>query len=140
MKVAMAGESTSTQARLQAARRASGEVGRLTALQKDGILAAMRTEISRHRDEILTAYALDLAASDLTSASRDRLLLTPTRIAAMEAAIDAVRMLLGPVGELLADWTRPNGLRIRKVQVPLGVIRIIYQSRPNVTVDAGSPA
>ena len=140
MKAATAGESTSTQERLQAARRASGEVGRLTAIQKDGILAAMRAEISRHHDEILTANALDIAASDLTSASRDRLLLTPARIAAMEAAIDAVRMLPDPVGEVLADWTRPNGLRIRKVQVPLGVVGIIYESRPNARVDAASPA
>jgi len=100
----------------------------------------MRAEISRHHAEILTANAMNLAASTLTSASRDRLLLTSARIATMEAAIDAVRMLPDPVGELLADWTRPNGLRIRKVQVPLGVVGIIYESRPNARVDAASPA
>src|SRR5208282_1806642 len=88
------------------------------------------------RDEILAANAVDLAASDLSASSRDRLLLSPPRIAAMEEAMGAVVALPDPVGEVLAEWTRPNGLRIRKVRVPLGVVGIIYESRPNVTVDA----
>ncbi len=96
----------------------------------------MAAEISRHRDRILAANAADLAASNLSSSSRDRLLLSPARIAAMEEAIGAVGALPDPVGEVLAEWTRPNGLRIRKVRVPLGVVGIIYESRPNVTVDA----
>jgi glutamate-5-semialdehyde dehydrogenase len=111
-------------------------VGRLSTSQKNAILAAMAVEINRHRDEILAANAGDLAASNLSSSSRDRLLLSPARIAAMEEAIGAVRALPDPVGEVLAEWTRPNGLRIRKVRVPLGVVGIIYESRPNVTVDA----
>jgi glutamate-5-semialdehyde dehydrogenase len=96
----------------------------------------MAVEIKRHHDEILAANAADLAASNLSSSSRDRLLLSPARIAAMEEATGAVRALPDPVGEVLAEWTRPNGLRIRKVRVPLGVVGIIYESRPNVTVDA----
>jgi glutamate-5-semialdehyde dehydrogenase len=96
----------------------------------------MAVEIKRHHDEILAANAADLAASNFSSSSRDRLLLSPARIAAMEEAIGAVGALPDPVGEVLAEWTRPNGLRIRKVRVPLGVVGIIYESRPNVTVDA----
>jgi glutamate-5-semialdehyde dehydrogenase len=96
----------------------------------------MAAEISRHRDRILAANAVDLAASNLNPSSRDRLLLTPARIAAMEEAISAVVALPDPVGEVLAAWTRPNGLRISKIRVPLGVVGIIYESRPNVTVDA----
>ncbi|MGD1104490.1 MAG: glutamate-5-semialdehyde dehydrogenase [Terriglobia bacterium] len=136
MRAATASESASTQERLQSARRAAAEVGRLSTSQKNAILAAMAVEINRHRDEILAANAGDLAASNLSSSSRDRLLLSPARIAAMEEAIGAVRALPDPVGEVLAEWTRPNGLRIRKVRVPLGVVGIIYESRPNVTVDA----
>jgi len=135
MRAATASESASTQERLQSARRAAAEVGRLSTSQKNAILAAMAVEINRHRDEILAANAGDLAASNLSSSSRDRLLLSPARIAAMEEAIGAVRALPDPVGEVLAEWTRPNGLRIRKVRVPLGVVGIIYESRPNVTVD-----
>ena len=66
---------------------------------------------------------------------RDRLLLTRRRIAAMAAGVRDVAALPDPVGETLAEWERPNGLRIRKVRVPLGVVGIIYESRPNVTVD-----
>ena len=136
MRAATVNESASTQERLQSARRAAAEVGRLSTSQKNAILAAMAVEIKRHHDEILAANAADLAASNLSSSSRDRLLLSPARIAAMEEATGAVRALPDPVGEVLAEWTRPNGLRIRKVRVPLGVVGIIYESRPNVTVDA----
>src|SRR5208337_270513 len=138
MRAATVNESASTQERLQSARRAAAEVGRLSTSQKNAILAAMAAEISRHRDRILAANAADLAASNLSSSSRDRLLLSPARIAAMEEAIGAVGALPDPVGEVLAEWTRPNGLRIRKVRVPLGVVGIIYESRPNVTVDAAA--
>ena len=136
MRPATVNESASTQGRLQSARRAAAEVGRLSTSQKNAILAAMAVEIKRHHDEILAANAADLAASNFSSSSRDRLLLSPARIAAMEEAIGAVGALPDPVGEVLAEWTRPNGLRIRKVRVPLGVVGIIYESRPNVTVDA----
>ncbi len=136
MMVAAVSVPTSTRERLEAARRAAANVGRLTTRQKNEILAAMQAAIHGHRDEILAANTLDLAVVNLSSASRDRLLLTPARIAAMEEAMAAVIALPDPVGEVLAEWNRPNGLRIRKVRVPLGVVGIIYESRPNVTVDA----
>ncbi len=138
MNVATVSGSTSTRERLETAQHAAAEVGRLTTSQKNEILAAMQAAMHSQRDEILAANARDLAASSLNSASRDRLLLTPARIAAMEEAIAAIIALPDPVGEVLAEWTRPNGLRIRKVRVPLGVVGIIYESRPNVTVDAAA--
>ncbi|MGA3164943.1 MAG: glutamate-5-semialdehyde dehydrogenase [Terriglobia bacterium] len=136
MSTAPASLSVSTLEKLESARRAAAEVGRLSTAQKNEILAAMALEINRHRDQILAANAADLAASDLSTSSRDRLLLTPARLTALVEALDAVRALPDPVGQVLAEWTRPNGLRIRKVRVPLGVVGIIYESRPNVTVDA----
>lgn len=136
MKTALAPQPLSTQERLISARRSAAEVGRLSTSQKDQILSAMAAEIERHRGEILAANETDLAAGNLSSASRDRLLLTPQRIASMAEAIEAVRACADPVGEVLDEWTRPNGLRIRRVRVPLGVVGIIYESRPNVTVDA----
>jgi len=129
-------DTTTTQEKLRSARQAAAEVGRLSTSAKNALLSAMASEIHRHTEEILAANAMDLAADNLSSASRDRLLLNPARIAAMVEAIDAVAGLPDPVGEMLAEWTRPNGLRIRKVRVPLGVVGIIYESRPNVTVDA----
>lgn len=66
---------------------------------------------------------------------RDRLLLSESRIKEMASAVREVAALPDPIGETLAEWTKPNGLRIRKVRVPLGVVGIIYESRPNVTVD-----
>ncbi len=138
MLIAPAAMTGSTRQKLEAAQRASANLGRLSTSQKNEILAGMQAAIQGHRDEILAANALDLGASSLSSASRDRLLLTPARIAAMEEAIAAVAALPDPVGEVVAEWTRPNGLRIRKVRVPLGVVGIIYESRPNVTVDAAA--
>src|SRR4029077_15649804 len=74
-------------------------------------------------------------SSGLSGAMRDRLLLTPARIQEMANGVRQVAALPDPIGETLAEWTRPNGLHIRKLRVPLGVIGIIYESRPNVTVD-----
>src|SRR5437660_2053693 len=76
-----------------------------------------------------------MESSGLEGAMRDRLLLTPARIKDMAAGVRDVAALADPIGETLAEWTRPNGLRIRKLSVPLGVVGIIYESRPNVTVD-----
>jgi glutamate-5-semialdehyde dehydrogenase len=87
-------------------------------------------------EAILAANRLDLESNDLRPSSRDRLLLNPKRLAEILEGIRAVIALPDPVGEVLADWIRPNGLRIRKVRVPLGVVGVIYESRPNVTVDA----
>jgi glutamate-5-semialdehyde dehydrogenase len=71
----------------------------------------------------------------MQGAMRDRLLLTPARIKEMAAGVREVAALPDPIGEILAEWTKSNGLHIRKVRVPLGVIGIVYESRPNVTVD-----
>jgi len=127
---------SATREKLEAARRAAAAVAQLSTHQKNEILAAMAMEIDRRRDQILAANAADLAASNLTASSRDRLLLTPARLASLGEALAAVQVLPDPVGEVSAEWTRPNGLKIRKVRVPLGVVGIIYESRPNVTVDA----
>src|SRR6267143_1986760 len=91
--------------------------------------------------EILAANARDLAeAEDLSPALRDRLALEPGRIEAIAAGLEAIAALPDPVGRVRAEWTRPNGLAIQRVAVPLGVIGIIYESRPNVTADAGGLA
>src|SRR5207248_6935459 len=74
--------------------------------------------------------------ANLSGAMRDRLLLNASRIAEMAKSVRDVAALPDPVGEVIESWTRPNGLHIRKVRVPLGVVGIVYESRPNVTVDA----
>ncbi|MFN3370614.1 MAG: glutamate-5-semialdehyde dehydrogenase [Sphingomonadaceae bacterium] len=97
--------------------------------------AAIRARVA----DILAANAADMAAAGgLSSAMQDRLRLDPGRIEAMAAGLDAVAALPDPVGETIAEWTRPNGLRFKRVRVPLGVVGIIYESRPNVTADAGA--
>src|SRR5262249_59056049 len=91
------------------------------------------------RPETLAANADDLAAAKTagqTSAFLDRLALDDKRVAAMADGIDMVRALADPVGKVTEHWTRPNGMTIERVRVPLGVIGIIYESRPNVTADA----
>jgi glutamate-5-semialdehyde dehydrogenase len=126
----------STSEKLQRARNAAPRVARLTTTEKNSALAAMAATIAANEARILAANQLDLASPDLRASSRDRLLLNPKRIAEMVAGIDAVSALPDPIGEIVAEWTPPSGLRIRKVRVPLGVVGVIYESRPNVTVDA----
>jgi glutamate-5-semialdehyde dehydrogenase len=126
----------STGEKLLRAHQAASQVARLTSQEKNNILRAMAAHIADNQEKILEANRMDLAAGDLRPSSRDRLLLNPKRIADILDGIQAVIALGDPVGEVLGQWTRPNGLVIRKVRVPLGVIGIIYESRPNVTVDA----
>jgi glutamate-5-semialdehyde dehydrogenase len=95
----------------------------------------MASAIEAGGPSILEANRRDLADSGLEGAMRDRLLLTSERVKAMARGMREVAALEDPVGETLAAWERPNGLKIRKIRVPLGVIGIIYESRPNVTVD-----
>lgn len=121
------------------ARAASYALGKLSSEQKNAILLAMADALVAREGEILEANAEDLAAAEaagLTGAMIDRLRLTPARIAAMAQGIREVAALHDPVGEVLREWTRPNGLRIVKRRVPIGVIGIIFESRPNVTADA----
>jgi len=121
------------------AREASRALARLSATQKNKILVAMADELVVRSPEILAANAEDTSAAEkngLTKAAIDRLRLTPDRISGMADGIRQVAALEDPVGEILRDWTRPNGIRIQKVRTPIGVIGIIYESRPNVTADA----
>ena len=122
--------------KLRRARTAAPSLACLGAKQKNAILQAMVELLAGNQEAILAANRLDLQSIDLLPSNRDRLLLNPKRLLEMLEGIQAVIALPDPVGEVLADWVRPNGLRIRKVRVPLGVVGVIYESRPNVTVDA----
>ncbi|MGB6450032.1 MAG: glutamate-5-semialdehyde dehydrogenase, partial [Steroidobacteraceae bacterium] len=109
--------------------------------QKNRALTAAAAAIRARRADILAANAADLDAArakKLTAALLDRLQLDDKRIEAMARGIEEIIALPDPIGTVAAEWERPNGLRIRRVRVPLGVIGIIYESRPNVTADAGS--
>jgi len=108
---------------------------------KDAALAAMAKTIVARADDILAANAEDAAdakAHGATAAFVDRLALDRKRIEAMAAGCDVVRALPDPVGTVTESWTRPNGMTIERVRVPLGVVGVIYESRPNVTADAGA--
>ena len=128
----------STRDRLLRAQSAATRMAQLTTADKNALLLAMADAIAANAANITEANQADLDSSGLTGAMRDRLLLTPERIAAMVSGVREVAGLPDPVGETIAEWTRPNGLRIRKVRVPLGVVGVIYESRPNVTVDCAS--
>jgi len=107
---------------------------------KDKALTAMAAELRAHSAEILAANARDMVdakAKGLSAALLDRLMLDAGRVEAMARGLEEIAELPDPVGRVLAEWSRPNGLRIARVSVPLGVIGIIYESRPNVTADAG---
>ena len=123
------------------ARAAARALGAHGTEEKNRALRAAARQIRANEDALLAANARDLAVVDsarLTEAFVDRLELTPARIGAMADGIDAVAALDDPVGGVMAAWDRPNGLRIERVRVPLGVIGIVYESRPNVTADAGA--
>src|SRR5712692_2259269 len=125
----------STQEKLLRAREATTKLAQLSTEAKNALLFAMADAVEANRDGILAANRADVESSGLAGAMRDRLLLTPARIQEMANGVREVATLPDPIGETLAEWTRPNGLHMRKVRVPLGVIGIIYESRPNVTVD-----
>jgi glutamate-5-semialdehyde dehydrogenase len=121
------------------ARAASRELARLTAAQKDDALLAMADGLLKRADDLAAANAKDLEVGrglGLSAAMLDRLALTEARIAAMADGLRQVAALPDPVGRVLDERVRPNGLRLRKVATPIGVIVIIYESRPNVTADA----
>ena len=123
------------------ARAAARTLGECGAGDKNRALRAAARRIRSSENVLLSANADDLATVDtarLSEAFVDRLKLTPARIEAMAAGIEAVAALDDPVGEVIAAWDRPNGLHIERVRVPLGVIGIVYESRPNVTADAGA--
>ncbi|MGC2476274.1 MAG: glutamate-5-semialdehyde dehydrogenase [Candidatus Sulfotelmatobacter sp.] len=125
----------STHDKLTRARAAASTLALLSTPEKDAILLAIANTVEQHEKEILLANSEDVASSGLEGAMRDRLLLTSTRIKDMARGVREIAALPDPIGETLADWTKSNGLHIRKVRVPFGVIGIVYESRPNVTVD-----
>jgi glutamate-5-semialdehyde dehydrogenase len=120
---------------------ASRELARLTTAEKNACLLAMADAIERGADAIKRANALDMTAgaeSGLSSAMLDRLKLDDKRIAGMAKGLREVAALPDPVGRILDNRVRPNGLNLQKITTPIGVIVIIYESRPNVTADAAS--
>lgn len=127
---------------LEAAKSAKMEIARLTAAQKNAALNAMADALLAQEADILTANAqdLDAAKTHISTVMLDRLRLTPERIAGMADGIRQVAGLPDPVGQILEAHTRADGLLIQKVAVPMGVIAIIYESRPNVTSDAAALA
>ena len=127
--------SASTQEKLARTRAAAGKLALLSTDEKNALLLAIADAIEGQTQTILAANREDVESSGLEGAMRDRLLLTTARISEMAKGVRDVAALDDPIGETLAEWTRPNGLRIRKVRVPLGVLGIIYEARPNVTVD-----
>ncbi|WP_438381098.1 glutamate-5-semialdehyde dehydrogenase [Asaia sp. BMEF1] len=104
--------------------------------QRNEALRAAAESLRRHSADILVANARDVATSKASAAFIDRLTLTPARIEAMAKGLESIALLPDPVGRVLSEWTRPNGLLIRRVATPLGVIGMIYESRPNVGADA----
>jgi len=125
----------------RAARAAAPVLAAASRDQKDRALRASAAALRRDASKILAANAQDMRAAegrDLSAALLDRLRLDAARVEAMARGLEDIASLPDPVGRVLAQWTRPNGLRIARVAVPLGVLGIIYESRPNVTADAGA--
>ena len=125
----------STRDRLERARDAAPRLAAFTTEEKNALLLRVADAIEAQSSSILAANEKDLQESGLEGAMRDRLLLTTDRIKAMAAGVRDVAALSDPINDTLAEWQHPNGMRIRKVRVPLGVVGIIYESRPNVTID-----
>jgi glutamate-5-semialdehyde dehydrogenase len=125
------------------AREAATTLSLVSAEAKVAALNNAAAAVRARAAEILAANARDLAEAEshgVSVALRDRLALNPKRVEVIAAGLEAIAALPDPVGRVLAEWTRPNGLAIQRVAVPLGVVGIIYESRPNVTADAGGLA
>src|SRR5258708_32978506 len=123
------------------AKAASRELAKLTTAEKNSCLLAMAAALETESAGLKQANALDMEAGakmSLTSAMLDRLKLDDKRIAAMATGLREVAALPDPVGKILDERIRPNGLKLRKISTPIGVVVIIYESRPNVTADAAS--
>jgi len=121
------------------AREAARVLGTLPPAQLDAMLEEIATALEAEAESIFVANALDIAAAEeagLTKAMVDRLRITEKSLAAMIAGVRQVRALPQPLGQTIREWEQPNGIQISKVRVPIGVIAIIYESRPNVTIDA----
>ena len=128
-------------ATVERARRASRRLALASAEQKNDALKRLASLLRQSGERILAANADDLArarAQGRTGAFVERLTLNADRIESMAHGVEEVLSLADPVGEVIERWTRPNGLEIAKIRVPIGVIAMIYESRPNVTIDAGA--
>jgi glutamate-5-semialdehyde dehydrogenase len=126
-------------AQAQRAKEASAQLRTLSSRVKNQALDAMAHDLVARQDEIIAVNERDLAQGrerGLSEAMLDRLKLTPARIEVMAQGCREVMALPDPVGQVIKGWTQPNGLKIEQVRTPLGVVAIIYESRPNVTVDA----
>ena len=125
----------------KAARAAATVLAKASTQAKDEALMAAAKTMRKNQGAILHANKTDMKEAqdrELTEAMLDRLLLTEDRIEAMAKGLEDIARLTDPVGDVMTEWDRPNGLRIARIRVPLGVIGIIYESRPNVTADAGA--
>jgi glutamate-5-semialdehyde dehydrogenase len=125
----------------EAARVAARELAMCSTEQRNSALRAAASALRSSRKKILAANQTDMEAvraHGLSAAMLDRLMLDEIRIEAMATGLEAISELPDPVGKILAEWERPNGLMIQRIAVPLGVIGIIYESRPNVTADAAA--
>jgi glutamate-5-semialdehyde dehydrogenase len=125
----------------RAAVQASVVLAQASTEQKNAALKAAAAALRAQCDAILKANEMDMRAAQergLSGAMLDRLKLDPSRVEAMARGIEDIIAVADPIGSVIAEWTRPNGLLIQRVRVPLGVIGIIYESRPNVTADAGA--
>ncbi len=132
---------TDIEQQARACRRAATVVAGLNADQRTALLQAMAAALEQHAGQILAANARDLAAArdkGVGDAMLDRLALDPARLFAMAEALREVAGLPDPVGQVTRDEVRPNGIRVQKVRVPLGVIAMIYEARPNVTAEAAA--
>ena len=124
-----------------AARKAAAELGFASAERKHAALIGAAEAVWANRQAIIDANCEDLVYGEekgLSSAMMDRLMLDEARIRGIVDGLKAVAAQKDPVGEVMAEWSRPNGLNIRRVRTPLGVVGVIYESRPNVTADAGA--
>jgi len=121
------------------AKEASRQLAQLSTVKKNEALLEMAEDLVRHRGQLIKANQKDLIAGDrahLSPSLIDRLRLTPSVIHGMAEGLREVARLPDPVGEVVKMWKRPNGLMVGRMRIPIGVIGIIYESRPNVTADA----
>ena len=125
----------------KAAQKAAGLLCRLSGVERSSALMAAAAELRNRSSDIIAANALDVEEARIAgrpAAFLDRLQLTSSRLEQTVSGMEQVVKLSDPIGDCLEEWTRPNGLRIRKVRVPLGVIGFVYESRPSVTCDAAA--
>jgi glutamate-5-semialdehyde dehydrogenase len=125
----------------RSAKSAAKRLARATREEKDAALRGTAASLRAQTNAIVEANGIDVAAAEAAGRPAsfiDRLTLTPERVEAMAAGLEAIAELNDPVGDLMAEWRRPNKLKIERVRTPLGVIGVIYESRPNVTADAGA--